>query len=162
MAELPLPPSLLPSLPDSVKVKWTSAYSPFEDDAALLAAHALFSRDGKLLPCMILPSNRQPCPYTHTHQLVGTTAADSVDDILPVLPDDELLCLACNASEDYAIDYCMPSNKRFAARLTQFYLSKLSEWCWELTGFEGFSIARRGMLCAMLQDVQGRRTEPVA
>lgn len=205
-------------------VKGISTFRPFDNDAALVAAHVLFSEDGAVLRCNILqcsstidsiqfvndrifpakpcahhititptmdvsrdyfdgiakcqiPTNWQPCAYTIS--LEGK-AADSVDEVLPEPPDDELLCLACNALEDYALDCSMPPNMRFAARLAQFSLSTLSEWSelrtqsylcelveqslklWESGGFEAFSIARRGMLRAMLQDVRDWLTEEPA
>eukprot|EP00981_Chlorochromonas_danica_P007393 scaffold1709_cov158-Ochromonas_danica.AAC.3 len=87
------------------------------------------------------------------------------------LPDDILLCLACLALQEYAEDVTLQLTCRQMAVMTHATVCKVCTWnellthsaaCrwvekslarWEATGFQGFSIARRGLLRTMLQDV---------
>lgn len=106
----------------------------------------------------------QVCPFT--------LKAEGEHELeLPEPPDDRLLCLACNALEDFALDCTMPANARRATRLAQFSVADMTDWMdirehaflcsiieqalfrWQKLGFAGLSIATRGMVRGMIEDV---------
>lgn len=133
--------------------------------------------DDAIDPCQSKIKQFSTCEYglfSQDNDWLSFLQSENVDDYIPEPPDDDLLCLACNALQEYVLDRSMPCNIRFAAHMAQFDISAMSEWndliaetyycelvdqaltLWESDGFQGFSIARRGMLRAMLLDVRAK------
>jgi hypothetical protein len=133
----------------------------------LITPSAVVSKDyfDSIGQCIVPENVWQICPYV----LKGGGIKYELE--LPEPPDDALLCLACNALEDFALDWKMPSNTRRATRLAQFSLSPMTTWTelrdhvflsslvyqalsrWQEHNFDGFPVATKGMIRGMTEDV---------
>ena len=130
-----------------------------------IRGHRRFDHHIPNLPCKPVSHEEYPwnlCPYAMKG--MGEREVE-----LPEPPDDDLLCLACIALEEFALDVTKPGNVRRSARFAQFLMPISMQWedlrsdqwlsgvvqCallrWQDLGFPGFSIARKGMLRGMIQ-----------